>query len=75
MPCAGASGAGSYARLLIPQAVEGPFCRDLRLVPADIRQDRPGIPLLLARRVVEAANCAPLPGRRIDVWHCDAEGR
>jgi len=53
----------------MPQAVEGPFHWDLRLVRADIREGRPGIPLLLARRVIEAANCALAgeAGRRLAV--------
>ena len=35
---------------------------------ADIREDRPGIPLRLRIRVVEGGVCIPLPGARVHVW-------
>ncbi|MDP4025478.1 intradiol ring-cleavage dioxygenase [Methylobacterium sp. NEAU 140] len=59
---------------LTPQAVEGPFYRDPKLVRSDIREGRPGVPLRLALRVIEAGRCAPVAGARVDVWHCDAQG-
>jgi len=41
----------------------------------DIREDRPGLPLILAFRVVDAESCTPLEHALVDVWHCDAHGR
>ncbi|GJD47403.1 hypothetical protein OPKNFCMD_0109 [Methylobacterium crusticola] len=60
---------------LTPQAVEGPFYLDPRLVRADIREDCPGLPLLLRLRVATVPDCAPVAAARIDVWHADAQGR
>ncbi|GLC91071.1 hypothetical protein Tamer19_04790 [Cupriavidus sp. TA19] len=63
------------ACLLTPEATEGPFYLDDALVRADIRDGRPGQPLRLRLRVVEAQrNCAPVQGALVSVWHCDAEG-
>lgn len=59
---------------LTPQAVEGPFYRDPKLVRTDIREGRHGVPLHLALQIVEAGACTPLAGARVDVWHCDAQG-
>jgi protocatechuate 3,4-dioxygenase beta subunit len=59
---------------LSPQLEEGPFYLDPKLVRGDIREDRTGVPLRLLFRVVEAGNCAPVTGARVDVWHCDALG-
>ena len=62
------------ACLLTPQAIEGPFYADPRLVRADIAEGRPGVPLRLRLRVIEAGPCTPVAGARVDVWHCDAQG-
>ncbi|WP_232630612.1 intradiol ring-cleavage dioxygenase [Methylobacterium sp. Leaf118] len=69
-----ADGADAAVCLLTPQAVEGPFYTDPRLVRADIAEGRPGVPLRLRLRVIEAGPCTPIPGARVDVWHCDAQG-
>jgi protocatechuate 3,4-dioxygenase beta subunit len=60
--------------LLTPQTTQGPYWFDPKLERADITEERPGIPLKLAIRVVEGATCVPLSGARVDVWHCDAAG-
>ncbi|WP_132254631.1 intradiol ring-cleavage dioxygenase [Methylobacterium segetis] len=60
--------------VLTPQSIEGPFYRDPRLVRTDITEGRPGIPLRMRLRIVEAGSCRPVPGARVDIWHCDAQG-
>lgn len=60
--------------VLFPQAMEGPYYFDPKLVRADIAEGRPGLPLTLALRVVELPSCRPIPGARVDVWHADAGG-
>lgn len=62
------------ACILTPQAVEGPFYNDPRLVRSDITEGRPGVPLRVRLRVIEAGSCAPIEGARVDIWHCDAQG-
>jgi protocatechuate 3,4-dioxygenase beta subunit len=66
-----------------PRQTEGPFFVDDAPDRSDIRSDarsgdtRPGMPLRLKFQVsqLNAAACTPLSGARIDVWHCDADGR
>ncbi|MDE2771736.1 MAG: intradiol ring-cleavage dioxygenase [Bacteroidota bacterium] len=66
-----------------PEQTEGPFFADLELDRSDIRTEPstgaflPGLPLELTFQVSRVGNeeCAPLPGARVDVWQCDAEGR
>ncbi|EYS93436.1 protocatechuate 3,4-dioxygenase [Cupriavidus sp. SK-4] len=71
----GAAAATPAACLLTPAATEGPFYLDDALVRADIRDDRPGQPLRLRIRVVDAGRgCAPVPGALVSIWHCDADG-
>jgi protocatechuate 3,4-dioxygenase beta subunit len=73
---AAAEGAGLLAPnvcLLSPETTEGPYYLDPELVRADITEGRPGVPLELALQVVDA-DCRPIGGARVDVWHCDAVG-
>ncbi|WP_373376472.1 intradiol ring-cleavage dioxygenase [Cupriavidus nantongensis] len=70
-----AAAATPAACLLTPAATEGPFYLDDALVRADIRDGRPGQPLRLRIRVVDAGRgCAPVPGALVSIWHCDAQG-
>lgn len=59
--------------LVQPELTEGPFYIDPELVRADITEGRAGLPLLLRLQVV-SADCTPIAGARVDVWHCDAQG-
>ncbi|MBS0239407.1 MAG: intradiol ring-cleavage dioxygenase [Proteobacteria bacterium] len=60
--------------ILLPQAVEGPYYFDPKLVRADITEGRPGAPLRLSLCIIEAGSCTPISGARVDVWHADASG-
>ncbi|HEX2449403.1 MAG TPA: intradiol ring-cleavage dioxygenase [Methyloceanibacter sp.] len=62
------------ACLLTPEAVEGPFYFDPKLVRADITEGKLGTPLKLTLQVVEAKDCAKRAGARVDIWHADALG-
>lgn len=68
------SAVGEPACILTPQAEEGPFYADPKLVRSGITEGRPGVPLTLRLRVIEAGPCTAIPGARIDIWHCDAKG-
>ncbi|MEQ1650865.1 MAG: intradiol ring-cleavage dioxygenase [Hyphomicrobium sp.] len=60
--------------LLTPQAVEGPYYFDPKLVRSDITDGKDGAPVDLKLRVVDAKACTPLANVRVDVWHADAGG-
>ena len=60
--------------VLLPQAVEGPYYFDPKLVRSDIAGDQPGAAVKLVLRVVDANGCAPLSNIRVDIWHADARG-
>lgn len=73
---------GSRECVVRPQQVEGPFFVDTGLNRPDIRSDpksgavTPGVQVRLTFRVtrVDGASCLPLPGAKVDLWHCDAQG-
>ena len=60
--------------VLTPEAGEGPFYLDPKLIRSDITSSQPGAPLDLALQVVRAGDCATLADARVDVWHADALG-
>lgn len=74
-----------FSCVVTPQQTEGPYFVDERLRRSDIRTDpsdgsiKDGLPLALEIRVssinsVDRANCKPLAGAVVDIWHCDAQG-
>jgi protocatechuate 3,4-dioxygenase beta subunit len=77
--CATRSGA-ARAKANIPSCVLsgeqtiGPYYLDLMKVRQDLTEGKPGFPLKLRLRVVDATGCVPVQNAAIDVWHCDALG-
>jgi protocatechuate 3,4-dioxygenase beta subunit len=59
---------------MTPQSIEGPYYIDPKLVRSDIREGKAGVPLTVTFQVLNGADCAPLPGARVDIWHADATG-
>ncbi|HVK79556.1 MAG TPA: intradiol ring-cleavage dioxygenase [Verrucomicrobiae bacterium] len=71
--CANGATAQVGAITLTPQSVEGPYYFDPALERADIREDRVGVPLTLALKILGSDGRA-FPNARVDIWHCDASG-
>src|SRR5438093_198644 len=71
-PAAVASGAVSC--VLTPEQTEGPYYIAGEKYRRDITEGRPGLPLLLRLRVVDASTCRPIKGAAVDIWHADALG-
>ncbi|CCB66788.1 MULTISPECIES: intradiol ring-cleavage dioxygenase [unclassified Hyphomicrobium] len=59
---------------LFPQAIEGPYYFDRKLIRSDIREGRPGLSTIMLLTVIDATTCKPMTGARVDVWHADARG-
>ena len=62
-----------------PSEVGGPYEQDLirnsAIFRSDIREDRTGLPLSCKLRVINVnADCQPVAGARVDIWHCDKDG-
>ena len=58
---------------LTPYQTPGPFYFNANLFRQDITEGRPGVPLSMEVTVVDA-NCDPIPGALVDLWHCDKDG-
>jgi protocatechuate 3,4-dioxygenase beta subunit len=59
---------------LTPASILGPYYFDPKLVRRDITEGHPGAPLRLRFVVMDAANCTPIGGARVDVWQTRADG-
>jgi protocatechuate 3,4-dioxygenase beta subunit len=71
-PAAVASGA--VACVLTPEQTQGPYYIAGEKYRRDITEGRPGAPLFLRLRVVDASTCKPIKGAAVDIWHADAAG-
>ena len=65
---------GATACRLAPEQTEGPYYIDVDKIRADIREDRPGVPLRVGVRVLDADGCTPVKDAVFEIWHCDALG-
>jgi protocatechuate 3,4-dioxygenase beta subunit len=68
------AGAAPRALPLTAQATEGPYYIDVAKFRSDITEGLEGVPLEVRFIVLEPAG-KPLRGLRVDLWHCDAQGR
>jgi protocatechuate 3,4-dioxygenase beta subunit len=65
---------------LSPEQTQGPYWFDVDSIRSDIREDRPGLPLVLALRVQDVSACSgggaatPVANSVVEIWHCDAGG-
>lgn len=71
----GASATTEAACMLTPELTEGPYYLDHARVRRNITEGRPGRPLRLLLRVVDATGCDPIENAAVDIWHTDAQGR
>ena len=60
--------------VLQPEVTEGPYWIDQKLTRRDVREGKPGLPLVLAVTVVNARTCRPIKAADVEIWHCDASG-
>jgi protocatechuate 3,4-dioxygenase beta subunit len=73
---AGPSGVaiGAVTCVLAPEMTEGPYYVPNEQVRRNITEGRPGTPLHLQLKVVDASTCRPIGGAVVDIWHADALG-
>ncbi|KAF8471107.1 Intradiol ring-cleavage dioxygenase [Kalaharituber pfeilii] len=60
--------------VLAPELAVGPFYAPNMLIRSDIREDIPGIELLLALEIVDVNTCEVVPNVMVDFWHCTSLG-
>ncbi len=65
---------GAVSCVLTPEQTEGPYYIAGEKYRRNITDGRPGVPLSLRLRVVDASTCKPIAGAAVDIWHADALG-
>ena len=65
---------GELSCILAPEQTEGPYYIDGEKLRQNITEGRPGTPLKLRLKVVNATTCKPIKGALVDIWHADAGG-
>jgi len=65
---------GLVTCVLTPEQTEGPFYVAGEKVRRNITEGRPGTPLTLRLKVVNASNCKAIKNAAVDIWHTDALG-
>lgn len=60
--------------ILSPEGEIGPFWVKGELVRSDIRDNQPGIPVLMDGQFVDIETCEPIVDLYWDVWSCNATG-
>lgn len=65
--------------VLVPSETPGPFPLDLDensfFFRQDITEGSPGVALRQRVRVIGASNCEPMANVRVNVWHCNRDGK
>jgi protocatechuate 3,4-dioxygenase beta subunit len=62
------------------EETQGPYWFDVDSIRSDLRENRPGTPLVLAVRAHDLSSCSngaaptPIANSVVEIWHCDAGG-
>jgi len=71
----GGTSSGTDACAVSPNETAGPYPSKSDIFRSDIRENRQGLPLALAIRVINVrSGCAPLANANVEIWQCDAAG-
>jgi protocatechuate 3,4-dioxygenase beta subunit len=65
---------GAVSCVLTPEQTEGPYYLEGEKLRRNITDGKPGSPLLLRAKVVDASTCKPIKGAIVEIWHADAAG-
>ncbi|HWM21355.1 MAG TPA: hypothetical protein VNO51_16800, partial [Ilumatobacteraceae bacterium] len=65
--------AGLGACFVFPELTAGPFPSLELMERRDITEGMTGHPLRVGIQVVDES-CSPVPGARVEIWHCDVDG-
>ncbi|KAL2839103.1 Intradiol ring-cleavage dioxygenase [Aspergillus pseudoustus] len=60
--------------ILSPEGEIGPFWVKGELVRSNIRDNEPGVPVILDGQFIDIETCEPIPDLYWDVWNCNATG-
>jgi protocatechuate 3,4-dioxygenase beta subunit len=65
---------GLVGCVLTPELTEGPYYVPGEKLRHDVTEGKPGRPLQLRLRVLDASRCTAIAAATVEIWHCDALG-
>ncbi|EAU89986.1 hypothetical protein CC1G_05902 [Coprinopsis cinerea okayama7 len=60
--------------VLHPETIEGPYYIRNEFVRSDVREDQPGVTLVLDVGVIDSRTCQPYPNAFVEIWAANATG-
>ncbi|RAL12646.1 intradiol ring-cleavage dioxygenase [Aspergillus homomorphus CBS 101889] len=57
-----------------PEGETGPYWLPGETIRSRIREDQPGIPVVIEQQYIDAATCQPIPRLWTEIWGCNATG-
>jgi protocatechuate 3,4-dioxygenase beta subunit len=60
--------------LLTPEVTAGPYWVEEALTRRNVTEGKPGVPLVIRFKVLNAKTCKVIGNADVEIWHCDALG-
>ncbi|KAH8653449.1 Intradiol ring-cleavage dioxygenase [Xylariales sp. PMI_506] len=60
--------------ILNPEGETGPYYVKGELVRSNLREDQPGVPIVIEGQFIDVETCEPITGLYWDIWNCNATG-
>ncbi|KAL3475953.1 Intradiol ring-cleavage dioxygenase [Aspergillus californicus] len=57
-----------------PEGETGPYWLPGEHIRADIRENEPGVPVILSQQYIDVETCQPVPDLYTEIWGCNATG-
>ncbi|KAF2998373.1 hypothetical protein G7054_g2667 [Neopestalotiopsis clavispora] len=64
----------SSSTVLNPEGEIGPFFVNGEYVRSDLRNDEPGVDVVLEAQLIDVNTCEPIVGAYFDIWSCNSTG-
>ena len=64
----------THTCLLNPEGETGPYYVKGELIRQDLREDQPGIPIIIDGQFIDVETCEPIQGLYWDLWNCNSTG-
>ncbi|KAI9148428.1 protocatechuate 3 4-dioxygenase beta subunit [Paramyrothecium foliicola] len=66
--------AGQNSCVLTPDVTLGPYYVSGESIRTNLKEDEPGVDLILDYQVIDVDTCDPVPNLYLEIWHCNSTG-
>lgn len=64
----------SHTCILNPEGETGPYYVKGELIRQDLREDQPGVPIVIDGQFIDVETCEPITNLYWDIWNCNSTG-